>query len=81
MGAQTSPAQFCFAFSRLHFASGAFQWWTGHDLLFRKFPGTAQVVQLGDKVKEAMLRCFGHVQKRDGGEQRMLNMGVECSVY
>lgn len=54
------------------------------DLLFRKFSGTAQVVQLGDKVKEAMLRCFGHVQKRDGGEQRMLNMvnmGVECSVY
>lgn len=51
------------------------------DLLFRKFSGTAQVVQLGDKVKEAMMRCFGHVQKRDGGEQRMLNMGVECSVY
>ncbi|XP_062866594.1 uncharacterized protein LOC134329279, partial [Trichomycterus rosablanca] len=38
--------------------------------------GTAQVKQLGDKVREARLRWFGHVQRRDSGYigRRMLDM-------
>lgn len=31
------------------------------------FRGTAQVELFGDKVREAMLRWFEHMQKRDGG--------------
>ncbi|XP_062865903.1 uncharacterized protein LOC134328668 [Trichomycterus rosablanca] len=38
--------------------------------------GTAQVKQLGDKVREARLRWFGHVQRRDSEYigRRMLDM-------
>ncbi|KAF7648219.1 hypothetical protein LDENG_00160170 [Lucifuga dentata] len=38
--------------------------------------GTAQVRRLGDKAREARLRWFGHVQRRDARyiERRMLKM-------
>ncbi|PME06485.1 hypothetical protein A8A06_13560 [Escherichia coli] len=38
--------------------------------------GTAHVEKFGDKVREARLRWFGHVQRRDSGYigQRMLKM-------
>ncbi|KAK3520147.1 hypothetical protein QTP70_016254 [Hemibagrus guttatus] len=40
--------------------------------------GTAHVGRLGDKVKEARLRWFGHVQRRDSEYigRRMLDMGL-----
>ncbi|KAK3545925.1 hypothetical protein QTP70_016972, partial [Hemibagrus guttatus] len=40
--------------------------------------GTAHVGRLGDKVREARLRWFGHVQRREGEYigRRMLDMGL-----
>lgn len=41
--------------------------------------GTAQVERPGDKVREARLRCCGHVQRRDSEDtgKMILNMEVE----
>ena len=40
------------------------------------FRGTTQTGRLGDKAREARLRWFGHVQRRDSGDigRRMLEM-------
>ena len=31
------------------------------------FRGTAQVTQIGDKIREARLRWYGHVQRQNAG--------------